>query len=47
MRVRHSGSIWQDKKDNIKMDLGKTGPKGVGWIHLTHNKDQWRSHVTQ
>jgi hypothetical protein len=27
--------------DNIKMDLRDMGLKGVDWIHLAQNRDQW------
>jgi hypothetical protein len=29
-------------EDNIRMDLKGLGWKGVDWIHLTQDKDQWR-----
>jgi hypothetical protein len=28
-------------KDNIKMNLRDTGLKGVDWIHLVQDRDQW------
>jgi len=27
-------------KDNIRMDLGEVGWKGVDWIHLVQDRDQ-------
>jgi hypothetical protein len=30
------------QEDNIKMDLMETGLKCLKWIHLVHNRDQWR-----
>jgi hypothetical protein len=29
------------QEDNIRMDLRETGWKGVDWIHLSQNRDQW------
>jgi hypothetical protein len=28
--------------DNIKMDLGEIGWRGVDWIDLAQNRDEWR-----
>jgi hypothetical protein len=30
---------------NIRMDLREIGRKGVHWIHLAQDKDQWRALV--
>jgi len=30
-------------EDNIKLDLGETGCKGVNCIHLAQDRDQWWS----
>jgi hypothetical protein len=30
-------------KDNIKMDLKEIGCKGVEWMHMTKDKDQWQA----
>jgi hypothetical protein len=32
-------------KYNVKIDLLKTGLKGVNWIHITEVRDQWRTLV--
>jgi hypothetical protein len=31
--------------DNIKMDLSEIGWKGVDWMHLAQDRDQWRAVV--
>jgi hypothetical protein len=31
--------------DNIKMDLREIGWGGMDWIHLTQDRDQWRTLV--
>jgi len=28
--------------DNIRMDLWEIGWKGVDWIHLAQDRDQWQ-----
>jgi hypothetical protein len=33
---------WQDK---IRMDLSEIGWKGVNWMHLAQDKNQWRDFV--
>jgi hypothetical protein len=30
-------------EDNIRMDLGEIGWKGVGWIHLAQDREQWQA----
>jgi hypothetical protein len=35
-RLRHK---WEG---NIRMNLKEIGWKGVGWIHLAQNRDQWQ-----
>jgi hypothetical protein len=30
-------------KSNIKMDLRKTGWRGMDWIDLAQDRDQWRA----
>jgi hypothetical protein len=32
-------------EDNIRMDLREIGWKGVDWVHLTSDGDQWRAFV--
>jgi hypothetical protein len=32
-------------EDNIKMDLRELGCKGVDWMHLRQDRDQWRALV--
>jgi hypothetical protein len=32
--------------DNIKIDLGEIGWKGMGWIDLAQDSDQWRALVS-
>jgi hypothetical protein len=32
-------------KDNMRIDLRKSGWEGVDWIHLAQNRDQWRAVV--
>jgi hypothetical protein len=31
--------------DNIKMDFGETGWRGVDWIGLAQDRDKWRALV--
>jgi hypothetical protein len=31
--------------DNIRMDLMETGLEGADWMHLAHDRDQWRDLV--
>jgi len=38
-RSRHR---WED---NIQIDLREIGWKGVDWIHLTQDREQWRAVV--
>jgi hypothetical protein len=33
-------------KDNIRMDLREVGWKGVDWIHIYQDRDQWQALVT-
>jgi hypothetical protein len=33
------------REDNIRMDLRGVRWKGMDWIHLTQDRDQWRSPV--
>jgi hypothetical protein len=33
-------------KDNIKMDLREIIWGGIDWIHLAHDRDQWRALVS-
>jgi hypothetical protein len=48
----HVGYWWQSQKrplgkqrrrwvDNIKMDLREVGCKGVNWIDMAQDRDQW------
>jgi hypothetical protein len=30
-------------KDNIRMDLGKVGWKGVDWLHVVEDRDKWQA----
>jgi len=32
-------------KVNIRVDVKETGSEGVDWIHLAHDRDQWRDLV--
>jgi hypothetical protein len=32
-------------EDNIRVDVREMGWKSVDWIHLTQDRDQWRSLV--
>jgi hypothetical protein len=32
-------------KDNIKINLRKTGLGVIDWIHLAQDRDRWRDHV--
>jgi hypothetical protein len=32
-------------EDNIKMDLRETGWRGMDWIDLAQDRDQWRALV--
>jgi hypothetical protein len=32
-------------EDNIRMNLGERGWKGVDWIHLVQDRNQWRALV--
>jgi hypothetical protein len=34
-----SEDLWED---NIRMDLTEIRWEGVNWIHLAHDRDQWR-----
>jgi hypothetical protein len=33
-------------EDGIRMDLGEIGLRGVDWIRLAHDRDQWRTVVS-
>jgi hypothetical protein len=33
------GRIWED---NIKMDLGEIACRGMNWLDLAQDKDQWQ-----
>jgi hypothetical protein len=37
--------LWSRGEDNIKMHLEEIRWKGVDWIHLTQDRDRWRSVV--
>jgi hypothetical protein len=45
------GHHWEDRrlrrrwKDTIKMDLREIERGGMDWIHLVHDRDQWRAVV--
>jgi hypothetical protein len=32
-------------EDNIEIELAEVGCVGVYWIHLAHDRDQWRAVV--
>jgi hypothetical protein len=34
-------NIWYSGIDNIKMDLNEMGWKGVNWIQMAQDSDQW------
>jgi hypothetical protein len=40
--TRETRLTWDD---NIRMNLGAIGWKGVDWIHLAQDRDQWRALV--
>jgi hypothetical protein len=41
---RPLGRLKRRWKDNIKMDLRKTGIDGANWIQLTQDRVQWRAY---
>jgi hypothetical protein len=41
----HSGDICIDRGDNVRMDHKEIVWKGVDWIHLAQDKDQWWTRV--
>jgi len=42
---RPFGRITRRQEDNIGMDLREIGWKGVEWMHLAKDRDQWRAVV--
>jgi hypothetical protein len=40
--LRRNKHRWED---NIRMDLMEIGWKGVDWIHLAQDRDQWKAFV--
>jgi hypothetical protein len=34
-------------EDNIKMDLGEVGWRGMDWINLVQGRDRWRALVNE
>jgi hypothetical protein len=39
------GRLRRRWEDNIKMDLREIGLKGVDWMHMVQDKDQWQALV--
>jgi hypothetical protein len=37
------GRLRRKWEDNIRMDLKEIGWKGVDWMHLAHDRGQWRA----
>jgi hypothetical protein len=35
------------REDNIRMKLREIGWEGVDWIHLTQDRDQWRTFMNK
>jgi hypothetical protein len=46
-RKRPFGRPKRRWKDNIKIYLRDTRWEGVEWMHLAHNKNQWRAHANR
>jgi hypothetical protein len=44
-RKRPLGRSRRRWEDNIRMDLRYMGWGGMDWIHLAHDRDQWRALV--
>jgi hypothetical protein len=54
-REMHVGYWWKSRKKkkplgrprvgNIKMDLREIGWRGMDWMDLAQDRDQWRAHV--
>jgi hypothetical protein len=40
-RKRSLGRCWHIQEDNIRMDLRETGYKGMDWMFLAQDRDQW------
>jgi hypothetical protein len=40
--LRRPGHRWED---NIRMDLRETWWKGVGWMHVAQDRDEWQALV--
>jgi hypothetical protein len=41
----HMGDTRHRWEDNINMDPKKIGCESVDWIHLPHDRTQWKAHV--
>jgi hypothetical protein len=46
-RKRPLGRPRREWKDNIRMTVREVGWKGVDWIHLDQDRDQWRAVVNK
>jgi hypothetical protein len=44
-RKRPIGGPWHRWEYNIKTDIRETGWKGVDWMYLAQDRDQWRAVV--
>jgi hypothetical protein len=42
--MRPLGRLRRLWEDNIKMDLRERRWKGVNWMHLAKDRDQWQGH---
>jgi hypothetical protein len=42
---RPLGRLRRRWEDNNRMDLREIGWEGVDWMHLAHDRDQWRAVV--
>jgi hypothetical protein len=43
----HSIDLRHRQEDNIRMNLSETGWKGVDWMHLVQDRDQWQTLVNE
>jgi hypothetical protein len=43
---RPLGRTWRKWEDKVRIYLGEIGRKGVDWIHLALDSDQWRTPVS-
>jgi hypothetical protein len=45
LNKRALGKPRRRREDNIRMDLEKIAWEGEDWIHLVHDRDQWRADI--